>query len=54
MLKKHARGKRKRLSFIYLFKCQKADDKIYNFSKIVKSKLYHIENTKTGGQTVQI
>ena len=33
---------------------QKTDDKIFvcNFSKSVKSKLYHIENYKTRGQTV--
>ena len=33
---------------------RKADDKIFvcKFSKNVKSKLYHIENLKTRGQTV--
>ena len=33
---------------------RKADDKIFvcKFSKNVKSKLYHIENSKTRGQTV--
>ena len=33
---------------------QKADNKIFvcKFSKNVKSKLYHIENSKTRGQTV--
>ena len=35
---------------------KKADDKIYvcEFSKHVKSKLYHIKNSKTGRQTVKI
>ena len=38
------------LSFNY----QKAEDKtsVCKFSKIVKSKLYHIENSKTRGQKV--
>ena len=33
---------------------RKADDKIFifKFSKNVKSKLYHIKNSKTKGQTV--
>ena len=33
---------------------KKADDKIFvsKFSKNVKSKIYHIENSKTRGQTV--
>ena len=37
-----------------LFNYQKADDKIFvcTFSKNVKAKLYHIENSKTRGQTV--
>ena len=36
------------------FNYRKADDKIFvcKFSKNVKSKLYHIENSKTRGQTV--
>ena len=35
-----------------LFNYQKADDKIYvcKFSKKIKSKLYHIEKSKTRGQ----
>ena len=38
------------------FNYQKAEDKsfICKFSKNVKSKIYHIENRKTRGQTVQI
>ena len=41
-------------SFLYFFNYQKADNKIFvcKFSKNVKSKLYHIENSKTRGQTV--
>ena len=37
-----------------LFNYQKADDKILvcKFSKNVKSKLYHIKNSKTRGQIV--
>ena len=39
---------------IYLFHYQKADDKVFvcKFSKNVKSKLYHIENSKTRVQIV--
>ena len=39
-----------------LFNYQKADSKIFvcQFSRNVKSKLYHIENSKTRGQTVKI
>ena len=39
-----------------LFNYQKADNKIFvcKFSKNVKSMLYHTENSKTRGQTVQI
>ena len=41
-------------SVIYLFNYQKANDKIFvcKFSKNVNSKLYHIENSNTRGQTV--
>ena len=37
-----------------LFNYQKADNKMFvcKFSKNFKSKLYHIENSKTRGQTV--
>ena len=39
---------------LILFQYQKADDKIFvcKFSKNVKTKLYHDENSKTRGQTV--
>ena len=39
---------------VYLFNYQKVDNKFfgYKLSKNVKSKLYHIENSKTRGQTV--
>ena len=42
------------LVMLQLFNYQKAEDKIffYKFSKNIKSKLYHIENSKTRGQTV--
>ena len=41
-------------NFLTLY--QKADDKIFvcKFSKHVMPKLYHIESSKTRGQTVQI
>ena len=37
-----------------LYNYQRADDKIFvcKFSKNVKSKLYHIQNSTTRGQTV--
>ena len=37
-----------------LFNYQKADDKIFvcKFLKNAKSKLYHIDNSKTRGQTL--
>ena len=39
-----------------LFNAQKADDKIFicTFSNNVSSKLYHIENSKTRGQTDEV
>ena len=41
-------------NYFSLFHYQKADDKVFvsKFSKNYKSKLYHIENSKTRGQTV--
>ena len=40
----------------YLYNYKKADDKFSSafFKKKIKSKLYHIENSKTRGQTVKI
>ena len=42
------------LCFALLFSYQKADDKIFvcKFSKNAKSKLYHIETSRTRGKTV--
>ena len=42
------------VSSVNSFATKKADDKIFacKLSKNVKSKLYHIENSKTRGQTV--
>ena len=40
--------------YVYAFRSLFNDKIVYKFSENVKSKLYHIENSKTRGQTVLI